>query len=641
MKLAFCIYKYFPFGGLQQDMMAMAHEAVGKGHHVDIYTLEWRGDKPSDISVACLSKKGLSNHQIYLNFAKELNHLFSQESYDVVVGFNKIPGIDVYYAGDPCYKAKALEHKNMLRRCTRRHKILSYFEEAVLGETSDCKILVISQKQQEEFSQHYHTSLERFSLLPPYIVQNRFSSAKNENTLHKELNLSEDILLITTIGSGFKMKGVDRALQAIASLPSTLQEKVHYFVAGDDNPDFFIKMAKELGLESRVTFSRGRQDVPSILKESTLLLHPAYSEAGGKILLEALVSGLPVLTTEVCGYAFHVKNAQAGFVLTSPFSQDTLNKALQEMLVTQSKTLRDNAIAYSEQVNFSQMPAIAVEEILKKARPRPVTWPRNMPAKWLSQTQLAQIMALKGNTVREVEKRKTLRFEKETQGYYAKLHFGVGVREILKNIIQGRWPVVSAQHEYRAINRLKRLNIPTLNWVAYGNKGLNPASKQSFILTDEIKNTINLEDFSKTWKKNPPSFSLRLALIKELARISRILHRNGLNHRDYYACHFLMEQSKEKNILTGQDLKMYLIDLHRMTVKKHLRERWVVKDLGSLYFSLMESHLNSRDLLRFIKFYFEKPLKHSFESHRYFWNKVSSRALKLRKKAIKKGYCTV
>ena len=50
------------------------------------------------------------------------------------------------------------------------------------------------------------------------------------------------------------------------------------------------------------------------------------------VILEAIVSGLPVLTTATCGYAFHVKDAAAGRVLPAPFRQDELNAALEEML---------------------------------------------------------------------------------------------------------------------------------------------------------------------------------------------------------------------------------------------------------------------------------------------------------------------
>ena len=59
-----------------------------------------------------------------------------------------------------------------------------------------------------------------------------------------------------------------------------------------------------------------------------LLVHPALAEAAGIVLLEAVVAGLPVVVTDVCGYAHHVKAARAGIVLPSPFSQEQLDRAV-------------------------------------------------------------------------------------------------------------------------------------------------------------------------------------------------------------------------------------------------------------------------------------------------------------------------
>ena len=59
-----------------------------------------------------------------------------------------------------------------------------------------------------------------------------------------------------------------------------------------------------------------------------LLVHPARNEAAGAVLLEALVAGLPVVVTDICGYAQHVKAARAGILLPAPFSQEQLDRVV-------------------------------------------------------------------------------------------------------------------------------------------------------------------------------------------------------------------------------------------------------------------------------------------------------------------------
>ena len=51
MQLAFVLYKYFPFGGLQRDFMRIALECQRRGHKIRVYTLIWEGDVPEGFEV--------------------------------------------------------------------------------------------------------------------------------------------------------------------------------------------------------------------------------------------------------------------------------------------------------------------------------------------------------------------------------------------------------------------------------------------------------------------------------------------------------------------------------------------------------------------------------------------------------------
>ena len=80
-----------------------------------------------------------------------------------------------------------------------------------------------------------------------------------------------------------------------------------------------------------------------------LLVHPARIETTGTVILEALVNGLPVVASGVCGYAEHVGQANAGAVLPEPFSQSVFIAKLRE---AQDASLRAqwsaNAARYGE-----------------------------------------------------------------------------------------------------------------------------------------------------------------------------------------------------------------------------------------------------------------------------------------------------
>ncbi|MDR2238985.1 MAG: lipopolysaccharide core heptose(I) kinase RfaP [Zoogloeaceae bacterium] len=228
-------------------------------------------------------------------------------------------------------------------------------------------------------------------------------------------------------------------------------------------------------------------------------------------------------------------------------------------------------------------------------------------ALWAGQDAFAAARALQGDVLRELEGRRTLRTEIDGRGYYVKLHRGIGWRRIFENLAVARRPVLGAGHEWRAIRRLRELGVDTMQAVAFGQRGANPARQESFIITEELAPTISLEDYCRDWAAQAPPPALKRALIARVADMTGRMHRGGMNHRDCYLCHFLLHTEPAP---APAALRVSLIDLHRAQVRPTpAPRRWRDKDLAALYFSSLEIGLTRRDRLRFLRAYFERPLR--------------------------------
>ncbi len=244
-------------------------------------------------------------------------------------------------------------------------------------------------------------------------------------------------------------------------------------------------------------------------------------------------------------------------------------------------------------------------------------------------TQVAQ-RAAPGDVYRNKEGRKTLRFECGGKPYFLKLHSGIGWSEILKNIVQLRLPVLGASNEYRAVNKLRQIGVDTMSVAAYASEGFNPAALRSLIVTDDLVGTISLEHYCVDWAQQPPATRIRLGLIKKLADSASRMHQAGINHRDFYLCHFHLDPlSLDSRTLRQADIRCYLIDLHRAQIRSTTPRRWQVKDLAGLYFSSMDTGLSRRDLLRFMHHYCEGGLREAMGPQAHFWRDVAQRAVKL------------
>lgn len=240
----------------------------------------------------------------------------------------------------------------------------------------------------------------------------------------------------------------------------------------------------------------------------------------------------------------------------------------------------------------------------------------------------AFIAGMEGEEFRALESRRTIAVDLGGKRYFVKYHRGIPGAEILKNLMQLRLPVVSARNEWLALSRLKTLGIKVPQIAAYGKRGLLPQTCESFIVTDDVGTQENLEDLTRDWHSKPPAFTDKLSLIREVAAISRRMHSNGICHRDFYICHFMVTGNIAQAGEDGQTLT--LIDLHRALVKRNLERRWVIKDIGSLYFSAMDIGLTARDLFRFVRLYSGMSVKKALIRERDFWEQVRQRAKKLR-----------
>ncbi|MEX0963158.1 MAG: glycosyltransferase family 4 protein [Pseudohongiellaceae bacterium] len=336
MKLSFLIYSYFPFGGLQRDFLRIAKECLSRGHEITVYTLSWEGDVPQGLTVIIVpvaTRNRIKRNEAFTAWVKSV--LDKQEP-GLVIAFNKMPLGDIYFAADPCFMEKATQQRGLYYRFTARYRHFKEYEEGVFGKQRDTEVLLLSPSQRAAFEKYYPACAARLHQIPAGISEDRRVDAIDTQAgveVRSELGLPAATKLILQIGSGFRVKGVDRSLRAVASLPEEVQDQCHYLLIGQDKPEHFQRLARKLGIADRFTVLQGRTDIPRFLAAADLYLHPAYSESAGYVLLEATIAGLPVLTTATCGYAFHIEQAESGLVCDEPFDQKQLNAFLARMLI--------------------------------------------------------------------------------------------------------------------------------------------------------------------------------------------------------------------------------------------------------------------------------------------------------------------
>ncbi len=368
MRIGFVIFKYFPHGGVARDLNKIAARSLERGHAVRIYAMSWSGERPPGAEVVLLPSRGLRSHVRQRRFARRVAAHLEAAPVDLVVGMNKMPGLDVYYAGDSCFEDKARSQRPWAYRLTPRYRHYARFEDAVFSAAARARILAISPPQTARYQAIYGTPAHRFHPLPPGIERDRASpSASIRKTMRTALGVGEHDQVLLFLGSGFVKKGLDRVLRGLAALPAEVAESVRLLVVGNDKAHRFERLAKRLGVADRARFLGGRDDVPALLAAADASALPAYDENTGTALLESAIAGVPTLATANCGYAPYIERAEAGIVTPVPFEQARFDADLARLLCSPQRgawARNGRALAADQSIYAMAGRAVAVLEEL-------------------------------------------------------------------------------------------------------------------------------------------------------------------------------------------------------------------------------------------------------------------------------------
>jgi glycosyltransferase involved in cell wall biosynthesis len=153
--------------------------------------------------------------------------------------------------------------------------------------------------------------------------------------VRRELDLTDNELILTMVANLIPYKGHDDLLVALSLLSTVHRASVHLVLvgAGYETRDDLRKLMTVTQLESVVTVLGPRDDVSRILRESDIgILCPSENEGFSNAVLEGMAAGLPMVVTDVGGNSEAVVDGCTGLVVP-PKSPQALKDALERLIL--------------------------------------------------------------------------------------------------------------------------------------------------------------------------------------------------------------------------------------------------------------------------------------------------------------------
>lgn len=324
--IAIAAFRLKPAGGLERHALRLAETLAARGCRVTLYTTR-AGEPPQGVAIRLIRRRGLTNQGRLRAFAADLAGAAGGR-HDLIVGFQKMPGLDMLVCCDWSYADRAI---GFPRSLLPRHRAMMELERACCGPGSRTRLVMLAAPQAEAFRAAWNIDRSRITVLPPTLDRRRLLEppSPEARAAHRAaLGVGDDRPIWLWIGLQPRVKGLDRAVRALALSPGAV-----LFACGAD-PDgrgmrAALALADRLGCRDRVVATGSVEDaaLERLFLAADLLIHPARLDVTGTVIVEALGAGLPVIVTDNCGYAPHVEAAGAGRVLPRAAAPEEIARA--------------------------------------------------------------------------------------------------------------------------------------------------------------------------------------------------------------------------------------------------------------------------------------------------------------------------
>lgn len=344
MNIAFIAKRYDRVGGTEVDLYHLTDLLKSFGHKITIYCQEVRTSVPEGILIKKVPSLGPGRTLKLWSLAIIGPKMASSGNHDIVVAFTRVLKQDIVRCGGGTHKVflkKIIEAEGPVKRFLRKtsiyHNSLLAIEKRQFKEKNS-RVLAISQVVKDEIMEIYHVPERDIEIIYDGIDLSTFKdeTIKGERRkLREEFGIPQDANLILFLGNGFKRKGLATLLEAIPLVP----EKNLYclVVGGDKTMEFYKTRARELGIPERVVFTGVQKKAARFYGASDIFILPSLQEAFGNVVLEAMASGLPVITTRVAGASEVLDKGLESFILEDPHDVKGLAALIKKWLASNNK----------------------------------------------------------------------------------------------------------------------------------------------------------------------------------------------------------------------------------------------------------------------------------------------------------------
>ncbi|MGP9421248.1 glycosyltransferase family 4 protein [Pseudomonas reactans] len=317
-RLALVRQKYRPDGGAERFVSRALEALEDQDLDLSVITREWQGDVNPNWHIHLCDPMKWGRVSRERGFANAARKIWQQEKFDIVQSHERIPGCDIYRAGDGVHRRWLLQRSRLLPAWRGKRLLTDRFHSYVMRAEREMyaapelkSVICNAQMIKNEIMTDFGLPDEKITVIYNAIDNQKFLPATEalRHQLRQQFNIPQQAHCLIFVGSGFERKGLEAAIRAVAATNSIL------LVVGQDKDEKRYRgLAQSLGCEQRIRFMGVQKQTLPFYQAADALLLPTLYDPFPNVILEAMSCGLPVITSQTCGGAEFIQQGVNGFV---------------------------------------------------------------------------------------------------------------------------------------------------------------------------------------------------------------------------------------------------------------------------------------------------------------------------------------
>lgn len=343
MRIALVTRRFDPGGGgTERDLLITAERLDEAGHDLTIYAAEVR--EPSQKwRVRQVGTRVLGRVGLLLHFGFSACTLARQEGAELVLSFARAVDANILRSGGGVhadYVRAARRWRGRLSAEAMRlgpyHLAQMTIERRAFGSPSLKKVIAVSNLVRDEIIRAFGLPPAKVATVYNGVDLNRFRPAGDPAVrarIRREFGIADSLPVVLFVGNGFARKGLGFLLEAWPQIKGA----PYLLVAGGDRDlSSYRRRAEKLGIGDRVRFLGPSSHVEHLFCAADVFALPSLFEPFGNVVMEAMASGLPVLTSAQSGVSEVIPEEMRQFTVIDPTDAAEISVRLEALIEARS-----------------------------------------------------------------------------------------------------------------------------------------------------------------------------------------------------------------------------------------------------------------------------------------------------------------